>query len=182
MANSSDLTELRRYVHFVTNRHFDSALASKMDRSDIVQAVMLRACQRQDDFRGKDDVTFRSWLRRIVLSTIADYSRMFRGASRRIGLESVDPDLQSLKSDETTPSQHAIKTEESDRISRMIATLPIDQQTAFALKFVHGLQIQQIAERMSRTERSVAGLIYRALSSLRQLVGDTHSKHPGAED
>ena len=50
-------------------------LPGKLDASDIVQDVLLKAHTHQDQFRGQTESEWRAWLRRILANTVTDAVR-----------------------------------------------------------------------------------------------------------
>ncbi len=155
---------------------FDPRLGRRLDSSDLVQETLLRACQHQEQFRGSTEGERVVWLRRI-LERVAhdrldeegaqkrDYRRelslddLLAGSSAR--LEAV------LASGETTPADRLNRQEASDRLLRAISTLEPGQQDAILLRYFHELPVAEVARRLGKSERAVAGLLFRGLAALR---------------
>src|SRR5262245_9232988 len=77
----------REYLHFLARLHLSPRLQSKLDPSDVVQATLLKASEKQEQFRGRADGELAAWLRQILVNTLADALRAFGGPKRDVALE-----------------------------------------------------------------------------------------------
>lgn len=68
----------------------------------------------------------------------------------------------------TSPSQKVERIERELRLAEALATLPDDQREAVELHHLSGNTVAEIAEQMSRSKASVAGLLRRGLKDLRE--------------
>ncbi len=57
-------------------------------------------------------------------------------------------------------------------LATALAGLPEDQRTAVELRYLQGLSVSVVADRMARTTVSVTGLLYRGTRALRQRMGE----------
>ena len=71
-----------------------------------------------------------------------------------------------------TPAARAERQELLVRIARALDQLPEDQRDVVLLRDVQGHTVAEIAGRLQRTEKSVAGLLLRGRGRLRQLLQD----------
>jgi RNA polymerase sigma-70 factor (ECF subfamily) len=92
-----------------------------------------------------------------------------RDAARELPLGPGDPEPAA---DHSTPSGRAGRAEERDRLASAVARLPADQRAAVELHHLHGLPLAAVAARMGRTQPAVAGLLFRGLKKLRELLPD----------
>ena len=76
-----------------------------------------------------------------------------------------------LVSEESTPSQKGMRAERLIALADSLATLPEDQRTALELRYLGGLSVAGVAERMNRSTVSVTGLLYRGTQTLRDRMG-----------
>jgi RNA polymerase sigma-70 factor, ECF subfamily len=114
-------------------------------------------------------------------NTLVDVVREFEGAKRDVALErSLEATLAQssarlealLQGKLTSPSEHALRHEQLLELSDALAQLPEDQRQALEMHYLQGCAVPEVAEQMSRTERSVAGLVRRGLQKLRELLAD----------
>lgn len=152
-------------------------VAPKLDASDLVQQVLLKAHEARADFRGQSSGEVAAWLRQILSRTLANELRKYGQAKRDVGAElSVEAELDAsscrleawLAADQTSPSQRVINDERANALANALATLPEDQRDVILLKHCHGISLLDCAKRLNRTVPAVAGLLRRGLQELRQ--------------
>ena len=158
--------------------HVPARLQGKLDASDIVQQTLLNAHARCDQFEGETEAELAGWLRRILANAIIDANRTFTG-KRDVDLErslagavdqSSDKPAIVLVSEQSTPSAKAIRNEEERQLIEALRQLPDDQRTALDLHHLQGLSVHEVAQRMQRSDASVAGLLRRGLKTLRSIL------------
>lgn len=71
---------------------------------------------------------------------------------------------------ETTIEKNEVESENQRKVRQAIDSLPKRQQEVVFLKFYKGLENEQIAELMDINRQSVANLLYKALSALKNQV------------
>jgi RNA polymerase sigma-70 factor (ECF subfamily) len=156
-----------------------------LDASDIVQQTLLEAHQSSGDFRGKSDPEKAAWLRQILARNLADELRKFRRGKRDVRLEaSLEAALNEssvrmerwLASEDGTPSQHAVANEQLVVLAAAMMKLPDDQRKAVELHHLQGYRSAIVAERLERSEVSVAGLLRRGLKRLRELMHEDEAR------
>jgi RNA polymerase sigma-70 factor (ECF subfamily) len=69
--------------------------------------------------------------------------------------------------DQSSPSQQAMRQEQSLRLAEALATLPELQREVLLLKHCEGWSLDAIAEHLGRTPAAVASLLRRGLKQLR---------------
>lgn len=177
------LLELHRnYLRLLARIEIGRRLQGKLDASDLVQEVFLDAHRYFPAFRGAAENQFVRWLREILAGNLANHVRRYFGTQARdvrleqeltldleqsshgLGLVAVDP--------HSSPSQQAIREEQSVLVAEAMARLPADYQSVIFLRHVEGLTFPQIAARMGRSEDSVAKLWLRGLTRLRREFGE----------
>jgi RNA polymerase sigma-70 factor (ECF subfamily) len=146
----------------------------KFDASDVVQDVLLKAHVALPQFMGDSEQKFTAWLHAILKNTLLDDFRKHRTAidkeieySISESLHTWSERLLQIPANSTSPSQYMIRKERARDVADMVATLPPDQQTAVVLHYLLECPVPEIAREMNRTAASVAGLLRRALTSLR---------------
>jgi RNA polymerase sigma-70 factor (ECF subfamily) len=175
------LDRYRDYLALLARLHWPSRLRSKLDASDLVQETLRKAVQNLNQYRGRSEAELAGWLRRILTNTLVDAIRGFEGARSDVALErpleaalaQSSARLEALlQATPTSPSQQAMRHEQLLQLSAALAQLPEDQRLALELHYLRSCSVAEVAEQMSRTERSVAGLLRRGLQSLRELLAD----------
>src|SRR5262249_35228853 len=78
-----------------------------------------------------------------------------------------------LQASPTSPSEQVLRHEQLLQLSAALAKLPEDQRLALEMHYLQGCTVAEVAAHMTRTERSVAGLVRRGLQKLRELLADT---------
>jgi RNA polymerase sigma-70 factor (ECF subfamily) len=165
------------YLRLLARLQLDGRLRGQLDPSDIVQQTLLKAHERFDQFRGQTDDELRAWLRAILARNLVDAARKFGrqkgncSQSLEAALEQSSAKLEALlASEESSPSQGALRAERLMALAETMARLPEDQRTAVELRYLHGLSVPDVAERMGRSTVSVTGLLYRGMKALREVL------------
>jgi RNA polymerase sigma-70 factor (ECF subfamily) len=173
------LEHYREYLRLLARLQLDPRLQGQLDPSDIVQQTLLRAHERLDQFRGRSDEEMRAWLRAILARTLVDAVRRFgrhkgdRARSLEAALEQSSAKLEALlASEESNPSHGALHAERLIELAEALARLPEDQRTAVELRYLQGLAVPDVAERMGRSTVSVTGLLYRGMRALRDVMSE----------
>jgi RNA polymerase sigma-70 factor (ECF subfamily) len=122
--------------------------------------------RRLDDFRWKG-AGFEAWLFRIAYNLIVD---QYRGSGRE---ELVEPAEQA---DEQDPQDELVRSETASELMEMLNTLSQDQREVLLLRFVAGLETEEIAKIMGRNANAVRQVQFRALDTMRQRM------HPEGND
>jgi RNA polymerase sigma-70 factor (ECF subfamily) len=175
------LEQYREYLRFLARMRLDAGLRTQFDPSDIVQQTLLRAHERFSQFRGRSDGEFRAWLRSILARCLSDAARSSgrqqaaqpRAKSLQAALEQSSAKLEALLvSAEASPSHGALNAELLIALADALSRLPADQRMAVELRYLHGLAVPDVAERMGRSTVSVTGLLYRGMKALRTVMSE----------
>ena len=157
-------------------------LAARLDASDLVQQVMLKAHAARGEFRGRTAGEAVAWLRQILARTLANELRAHAQAKRDVGAErSLDADLGAssrrldawLAADQSSPSERVITHERAAALAAAVEQLPPDQREIVLWKHCEGLSLAAIVVRTGRTPAAVAGTLRRGLERLRELMGES---------
>jgi RNA polymerase sigma-70 factor (ECF subfamily) len=159
----------------------DDRLRGKVDASDVVQEVLLKAYLGQSQMHGQTEGERKAWLRMVLANTLADLVRRFlRGGKRNVGREqSLEEAVQESSADlgrwladgGASPGEQAVAGEQLLWLAEGLAALPEDQRQAVRLRHLHGRSVGAIAREMGRTPAAVAGLLRRGLEALRRRAG-----------
>jgi RNA polymerase sigma-70 factor (ECF subfamily) len=177
--------ELARYRPLlrlqVRQMELDPRLQRRFDLSDLVQETLLRAHGNLGRFRGRTEAELVKWLQEILANVVTDEIRKGRAQKRDVALEqSLEAVMAEssarlekyLASSRESPSRRAERQEQLLRLAAAIDQLPEDQRDVLIQRDLHGAPVSQIAERLGRTEKSVAGLLLRGRRKLRQLLDE----------
>jgi RNA polymerase sigma-70 factor (ECF subfamily) len=171
------LEPYRPYLRLLAQLHLDRRLRGKLDPSDVVQQVLLRAYPALADLRGRDAPVLRAWLRRILARTLADAVRDLERARRDVNRErsleaALDQSASGLANwiaaDQSSPSEPAARNEELLRLAGALADLPEAYREVVVLKHLQGWPLARIGEKLGTTTPAVAALLRRGLKKLRQ--------------
>jgi RNA polymerase sigma-70 factor (ECF subfamily) len=176
------MERFRHYLCLLARLHLDERLRGKLDPSDVVQEVLLKAHRHRDDCRGQTEAEQAAWLRQILTTTLADAARRFLQAQGRdVGREqSLDDRVAEssarleawLADGQSSPSEQAVRQEELLRLAAGLAVLPDEQRQAVELRHLHGLAVGEVARRMGRSRAAASGLVRRGLEALRHYLGE----------
>ncbi len=178
---SEPFERYRAYLIRLARQQLGPPGRGDIDPSDVVQDVLLKACQHWDECRGSDEAQRLAWLRQILANTLIDRYRRLR---REAGVHSHDGgvlhDLDQssmrlenlLPADQSTPSSVAVKHERLLRLSEALAQLPERQQAAIELRYLREPRwsLAAIAGSLNCTEKAAAGLVCHGLENLRKLM------------
>jgi RNA polymerase sigma-70 factor (ECF subfamily) len=181
-ARGPGIERFRHYLLLLARLSLGDRLRPKLDPSDVVQQTLLEAHQKQAQFRGRSDGELAAWLRQMLACCITDALRAFRSAKRNIAREqalaaALDRSSAQLEGwlvvDQSSPSAHAIGTEDLLRLAEALAQLPDDQRRAVELKHLHGETVATIALRLGRSETAVGGLLRRGMTTVRKVLQES---------
>ena len=133
------------------------------DVQDLTHDVFLRmveAIRSFDPTRG----AFRTWLFGIAHHRLVDYRR-------RQALRHHQALSETLANPHDVPAAQAEGTLTRERLRRALGRLTEDQRQVIILKFIEGLSNTEVAQILGKTEGAINALQYRALQTLRQVLG-----------
>lgn len=180
-AKHETLDQFRSYLYLLARTHLGPHVQRQVDASDLVQQTLLDAHAKRDQFRGSTDAERAAWLRRILTCNLADalrhQHRGKRDVSRERSLEAeIDGSFRRAESwlaaSQATPSQQATKREDLLRLADALTELPEAQRDAVILRHLQGMSLSEVARQLDRSEAAVAGLVYRGLNKLHDLLAE----------
>ena len=138
---------------------------------DIVQATMTNAVRGMDSYRG--DAAMFTWLCQICRNEIAGY---FRKLSRSVPEvpaddEAIRPVLEALtEDDELSPGSLYENLQTRRLIQEVLDFLPTNYGDALEWKYIYGLSVTEIAEKLSVTELAAQSILARARTAFRKAI------------
>jgi RNA polymerase sigma-70 factor (ECF subfamily) len=174
------LESYRTYLVVLARVQIGRRLQGKVDASDVAQEAFLGAFRDFGQFRGATENELLGWLRGILASLLANLVRHYLGTQGRdvrleqqLALE-LDQSSQALDrglvAPQSSPSQQAIRREQSVVLAEALGRLPEEWRELLILRHLEGLTFPQVAERLGRTVDVVKKQWPRALAALRQLL------------
>jgi RNA polymerase sigma-70 factor (ECF subfamily) len=174
------LESYRGYLTVLARVQIGRRLQGKVDAADVVQDAFLGAYRDFTQFRGSSEKEFVGWLRQVLAFVLANLVRHYQGTQRRdvrlerqlaVELEQSSHALdRGLMADQSSPSQQAIRREQSLLLADALARLPADWRDLLILRHLEGLTFPEVAQRLGRTLDSVKKQWPRALAKLRRLL------------
>ncbi len=173
--DSTGVEQHREYLRLLARMQVSSDLAGKVDISGIVQQTLWEAAQGVPS--GDDECNRLAWLRRLLANNLRDEIRKATAARRDVRREkSLEAAIDAssarieawLASQQSSPSNRAIRGEELERLAAALANLAEDQRLAIELHHFEGLPLKAVSERLDRSKEAVASLLYRAIKQLRK--------------
>jgi RNA polymerase sigma-70 factor (ECF subfamily) len=161
----------------LAERQLKGRISVRVAASDIIQQTFLEAHRSFAQFAGQGAEEWLAWLHSIldhkVASAIRDHAILQKRNVRRE--KSMDdsqgggtPLKQDLDAGLSSPSQKAIRGEETERLNQALTVLPEDQREAVRLRHLEGWALDDIASHLGRTPAATAGLIKRGMKTLRR--------------
>jgi RNA polymerase sigma-70 factor, ECF subfamily len=170
----------RRYIARLASTQIGQRLQGKADASDLVQDALVEVHRHFGQFRGTTEAEFGVWLRTILAGLVANHVRRFLGTKQRdarleraIASEIKDSSYvlnRQLAAAVGTPSEEAVKHEDSLQLTDALESLPEHYRQVIVLRQLEGLPFAEVARRMGRSLDSVEKLWTRALGRLRQML------------
>jgi RNA polymerase sigma-70 factor (ECF subfamily) len=168
----------RNYLTLLARLQIGRRLQGKADSADLVQETFLEATEHFEQFRGTSESELTAWLRQILVSRLAKLVRHYCTTQRRaVHLEHqlADEMEQSSRSlvlvaPGSTPSQRAVRREQSVLLADALGRLPEDYREVLVLHHLQGLTLAEAAQQMGRSLDSVKKLWLRGLARLRRVL------------
>lgn len=177
---------LERYEQLagMIRERIPAPLRTVVDAEDILQTTFVQVFRGLSSFTEGDSDAFFAWVRSIaeakVTDAIRNATRKKRGGDwRRIehcaeNTTESFVDLILLLSDQRrTPSRSAATHEAVAALQIALAKLPEDQREAIWLRHIECLTMEEVVERMERSEGAVRGLLHRGKASLKKSLGSS---------
>lgn len=172
------LDHFRTQLRDTIRADMQGPLQRRLDESDIIQQVSLRAMQAfQEQFHGSTINEFWGWLQSIQKNTLVDAVRHNQAKKRDANQERSAGDAAIMAGRITSPSQKAIRSERRQRLETAINLLPEEQRDAVYKRHVEGQKIIDIARELGKSEDATAKIISRGVSKLKDILRQQSGEH-----
>jgi RNA polymerase sigma-70 factor, ECF subfamily len=145
-------------------RYFYFRVSNSKDAEDLTAQVFLKVYEELPHYRERGQ--FSAWLFTIVRYQAIDY---FRKGPREVSLEIVDP-----VDDSHDLLTQAVRSDETQRLLRLIRSLPDEEQELIRLRFVVELGYREIGTVLNRKEDAVRKSITRLLARMENQLEVSH--------
>jgi RNA polymerase sigma-70 factor (ECF subfamily) len=169
----------------------DHGLGRRVDASDVVQEVLLRASRRLGEYLHNPVLPFHLWLRQMARDHVIDTHRKHRDAAKRT-LDRERPldrnpgspafqdqsslDLAAQLQDQAlTPAAEAIRGELQRRFQQALAQLDSDDREIILLRHFEQSSNSEAARILGLSEAATGMRHLRALRRLRAVLGESPS-------
>lgn len=114
-----------------------------------------------------------AWLKRVAHNKLVDH---YRRQSYRQTV-TLDVSLHQLfESDEEAPEPTALRQESHEELRHHISQLPAEHQEILRLRFTYDMPSKEIARLLSKSDTAVRGLLWRAVTLLRNVYGEKQGR------
>ena len=151
-----------------------SVIGNWEDARDIAQEAFVKAYENLTTFKAES--RFFTWLYRILINLCKDFLRKkkVRGFVL-LCLGRQEEDGQDPVSTVTSTAKDAagqmINTELGSKIHDALDKLPFQQRTAFTLRYLEGLSINEVSQSMALSEGAVKAHIWQAIQKMQKSLG-----------
>lgn len=137
------------------------------EAEEVAQEVFLKLFQAT---KAQDAAfAWKTWLTRVALNACRDRRRSRWWKWWRD--KTVEIEDMHLPSPNPTPEENTVSSEERARIWRFFRALSVRQQEVFALRYVEGWSVEEVAQMLELTPGSVKQHLFRAVQHLRKALG-----------
>ena len=161
-------------------RKMPPTLARVLAAEDLLQECLLDVFRTITTFRPTGAHAFERWLITIADNRLIDAIRAWSAAKRGGGMAIAEalsgrsaaiPLLELVRVDSHSPSRSMVSHEVEAAVRVAIGELKEEYRDAVRLRFLEGLEISEVAQRMQKTEWSVHKLCARGLRQLETALG-----------
>ena len=183
--------EHREPLRRLIRHRLDGALGRRVDASDVVQEVLLRASRRLGDYLRDPALPFHLWLRQIARDHVIDAHRKHRVAGRR-SLDRERPlaagafadrssyDLAAqLRDPGLTPAAEAIRRELERRFRVVLDDMDEPDREILVMRHFEQLSNGEAARALGLSEPAAGMRHLRALRRLRDALDDAPASEVG---
>ena len=145
----------------------DRGLRARVESRDILNATLLKAFQRLDQFEKADGSSLMGWLARIAENELHD-QRDYHGRQRRDAAKVValDHGFDGLEARVRSQTSRLILRDELGRLEQALQALDEQQREVILLRKLEELSFSEVGERMGKSADACRMLLARAMAAL----------------
>jgi len=146
-------------------RHIYYRTSNVEDARDLTQEVFLKAWQGLPKYKPTK-TPFLGWLFTISHNRVIDYYRTkkdYAHLNEELVMEDREKTPEKLVEDQFTQQE----------VRRAILQLPEDQQQVILMSFIEGLEYNEIAAALNKSEGNIRVIVHRALKKMREIMDKT---------
>lgn len=179
---------LERMVEF----RLDPRVRGRIDAADVLQEAYLEIARRLPDYLQNPHVVPFVWMRQMTLQKLVDLQRVHfrdkRSPQRELVANAVGNEPQGtsialatfLIADITSPSQAAVRAEETAQLSAALQEMNEIDREVLALRHFEMLSNQQVAEVLGLTVTAASNRYVRAVTRLGEIMKSYRQTKSGA--
>jgi RNA polymerase sigma-70 factor (subfamily 1) len=180
-----EMERFQPYLKWLARKELSPRLRRHVDLSGLVQKTLLEALMAWERFRRLSEAKKKPWLRKALLNNLRDVVDALFSEGRNIEKErsleeapagSSQPLKDLLASEQSTPSQKAMRNEQAFRLAAALGQLSADRRRAVELR-LKGFKLAEMAQQMGKNVAAVAQLLSRGIKDLHALLGQEGKDH-----
>lgn len=148
--------EVYRFVFYRVN--------NQQTAEDLTSQVFLKAWDNLSRYKIRG-LPFKAWLFQIARYTVIDH---YRTQKETVPLE---PEAMLEPDPAVNVAREVEQQLEGERLRAMLEQLTEEQREVLTLKFIHGLNTQEVAQLMGKRQGAIRALQMRALQALAEVIG-----------
>lgn len=162
-------TAADRHLHEVYGFVFHLVGGDRAIAEDLNQETWIAAMDGIDHCDSAQG-SFRNWLYGIARKRVALHYRRRATAGNAMSLSDQTGQAVQLGDDSLFPEEALEQMERNSVVRAAMMALPGDRREVLLCKYVEGLSVDKIAERMGRTAKAVESLLSRSREQLREVL------------
>jgi RNA polymerase sigma-70 factor (ECF subfamily) len=172
LASEADFDDMVRLHQRGIHRLLLTLVRDPEEAGNLTQECFLRAYRARDGFRGQ--ASMRTWLGSIAVNLARDHAKNRRQSFwRRLFASREEPAqaAEQVAASAPSPERVLLAREALAAVWAAVDKLPGNQRTAFLLRFVEEMSLEEIAQVMDIEVGTVKSHLARAVGALRHLRG-----------
>lgn len=155
-------------------------LEQQASAEDVLQESFADVIRGISNLDQKNWPGFVAWLRTVVDNRIAMMHRSIRARKRGAGQHPVEYAearslIASIAATSHSPRSWLVRQEGMERVRLAIEELDTTQRVVLRMRFIDGIDYENIAQAIGKKDGAARTLAYRALRQLRVMLGDDTS-------
>ena len=164
----------RAHFQHLISKRLNKMLLTRLDTSDVVQEVYLRAQKKLDDYLASPKIHPIIWLRilcrDIVAETTQHHCRDKRNPSREVFLSDHEEWIKRIVNSSTSVGTTLSKAETIEKVRKAMQTLSDTDREIVEMRHTEKLTFQEIADQLEMKMEATKKRYYRAISELGQIL------------